>query len=448
MSWANLLRGFISVVLLVGLPLAGWLTYDHWSPWLLPAPAQAAGETHEEDHEHAHADRVKLSAQAKANLGLRTAPLELTSTWKTMQVPGLVVERPGSSNRAVTTTVAGIVTKIYAIPGQSVKPGDPLFHLRLVSEYLQNLQAQFYKTLRDLDINADEQKRLRGVADSETLFKSRLLELGYEERRLRAALDTYRQDLVARGLSAAQIEQITGGKFLTEVTVAVPSAADTAKVDHFDVEELKVQLGEPVQAGQVLAYLANHEALEIEGKAFEQEAAALLRASREGWPITATFLDQTTGDWPPLVEPLKIRFVSSHVDPATRLVSFFLPLPNQQKAADPKSGGPRQLWRFRPGQRVRLGLPLEKLEGVFVLPRAAVVREGAETYVFRVNGDLFERKAVHVRWEDQDHVVIANDGSVTVGNVLAQNAAAALNRALAAQSEMGGGGHDHHGHDH
>lgn len=448
MSWANVLRAFISVVVLVGLPVVGWLTYDEWSPWLLPAPAQAADEPKGEEHEHAHADRVKLSEQAKANLGLRVAALELTSTWKTMQVPGIVVERPGSSNRAVTTTVAGIVTKIFAIPGQSVKPGDALFTLRLVSEYLQNLQAQFYKTLRDLEINADEQKRLRDVADSATLFKSRLLELGYEERRLRAALDTYRQDLVARGLSAAQIEQITGGKFLTEVTVAVPGSTENAAAHHFDVEELKVQLGEPVQAGQVLAYLANHETLEIEGKAFEQEAAALLKAKSEGWPITATFLDQTTGDWPPLTEPLKIRFVSSHVDPATRLVSFFLPLVNQQKAADPKAGGPRQLWRFRPGQRVRLELPLDKMEGVFVLPRSAVVRDGSETYVFRANGEVFERKAIHVRWENQDKVVIANDGSVTEGNVLAQNAAAALNRALAAQNESGGGGHDHHGHDH
>jgi hypothetical protein len=51
--------------------------------------------------------------------------------------------------------------------------------------------------------------------------------------------------------------------------------------------------------------------------------------------------------------------------------------------------------------------------------------------------------------EDHERVVIANDGSIAPGNAIAQNAAAALHRALKAQA--GGaaeGGHHHHHHDH
>ena len=95
------------------------------------------------------------------------------------------------------------------------------------------------------------------------------------------------------------------------------------------------------------------------------------------------------------------------------------------------------MWRFRPGQRVRLHVPVEELKDVFVLPAAAVVREGPEAFVFRQNGDLFDRRSVHVLHEDRRFVVMANDGSVTPGLYLAQSAAASLNRVLKAQAASG-----------
>jgi hypothetical protein len=95
------------------------------------------------------------------------------------------------------------------------------------------------------------------------------------------------------------------------------------------------------------------------------------------------------------------------------------------------------VWRFRPGQRVRLHVPVEELEDVIVLPAAAVVREGPEAYVFRQNGDLFDRRPVRVLHEDRLNVVVANDGSVAPGWYLAQGSAASLNRVLKAQSASG-----------
>ena len=74
---------------------------------------------------------------------------------------------------------------------------------------------------------------------------------------------------------------------------------------------------------------------------------------------------------------------------------------------------------------------------MLVLPSAAVVREGPEAFVFRQNGDLFNRLAVHVLHEDRLSIVLANDGSVTPGLYLAQNAAASLNRVLKAQAASG-----------
>ena len=106
---------------------------------------------------------------------------------------------------------------------------------------------------------------------------------------------------------------------------------------------------------------------------------------------------------------------------------------------------------------MRLYLPVEKLvtfapDGKtevlpFVLPAGAVAREGGEAFVFVQSGDTFRRKPVRVLHADRSDVVIANDGSVSPIEYVARNQAAALNRAVKAQSAAGGGD-PHAGHSH
>ena len=86
---------------------------------------------------------------------------------------------------------------------------------------------------------------------------------------------------------------------------------------------------------------------------------------------------------------------------------------------------------------MRLRVPVEKLENVFVVPRPAVVREGPEAYVFRQNGDLFDRLPVHLLHEDRQFAVVANDGAVRKGMYVAQSGAASINRVLKTQSATG-----------
>lgn len=50
---------------------------------------------------------------------------------------------------------------------------------------------------------------------------------------------------------------------------------------------------------------------------------------------------------------------------------------------------------------MRLSVPVEKFENVIVLPTEAVVRDGVEAYVFRHNGEVFDRKPVQVLSEDR-----------------------------------------------
>jgi hypothetical protein len=209
-----------------------------------------------------------------------------------------------------------------------------------------------------------------------------------------------------------------------------------------------------VQPGQALCLLANHQRLFVEGRAFKSEAGALATAAEQKVPIKAEFADEAAGQWP-AQGPLAIHHLSNQVDTATRTFAFYLPLENESATFE-RDGQTYFVWRYRPGQRVRLRVPVEKLatpgpDGKevlpFVLPAGAVVREGPEAFVFVQSGDVFVRKPVRVLHEDRSRVVVANDGSVTEADFVVKNQAAAINRALKAASAGGEGGHGH-GHDH
>lgn len=447
------------VVLLLGGGAAGlYFTQTTWQAWL-QRPAAPTATAEEADHDHDHDDRIKVSPEARANLKLVVRPLERRTWWRTLQVPGVIVDRPGQSDQGITAPVMSVVTQAHVLPGDVVRAGDPLFTLRLVSERLQNSQAEFFKTTQELKLNQEQIDRLKSAANVGSVPMARLIELENQQRRLLTQEKATRQELVTHGLSAEQIEAISQGRFVKEITVTTPAPAaeqprlvtatsESATIGNlaFEVKEVKVHLGSYVQAGELLGLLANHQLLYIEGRAFKQEVPLLERAAQEGWPIEAEFTEEESKAWPPLEQPLRIRHLANTVDPVSRTSGFYVPLVNQSRSYE-KDGRTFLIWRYRPGQRVRLRVPVEEFRNVLVLPAAAVVREGPEAWVFRQNGDYFERRSVRVLFEDYREIVISPEGGVAPGQYVALNGAAALQRVLKAQQAGGEGGHDHD-HDH
>ena len=463
----RMLRIVGGVAVVAGLGAAAFFTREQWMALIAArsAPAKAVEAAPAPIQE---AKVLKLSPQARQNLGLVAKAAKLQTYWRTIQVPGAVVDRPGRSDRGVTAPAVGAVVQIHAFPGDTVKPGDRLFTLRLFSEYLQNTQSELFKATREVEIVKEQYARLEVTAKSGAIPEARLIELKNQLRRQNAAIQAYRQDLLTRGLQPEQIEEVTEGNFVSTIEIVAPPANNfrfliddfrlpdnpnkeqpsselsienqKSKIENpriaYEVQELKVDLGQQVQAGQLLCLLANHHSLFLEGHAFKQEAPFLEQAATNGWPIDVEFAEDDSSHWPTLNQKFEIRHLANSIDPTSRTFDFFIPLTNQSRSYE-KSGKTFIVWRYRPGQRVRLHVPVEELKDVLVLPASAVVREGPEAYVFRQNGDLFNRIAVHVLHEDRTSVVLANDGSVTPGLYLAQNGAASLNRVLKAQAASG-----------
>ncbi len=446
---------FLTFAVLGGFGYAGYQFRDDWWPYVFPEKSDAKPEHDHGAEPEAHdaAERVKLSPQAQANLGLDVDTLEPQAYWRTLVIPGAVVDRPGESDRSVTSRVAGVVVEILARPGDTVRAGDPLFRVQLVSEFLQGTQSELAKAARELQFSTVKRDRFAGLVKQGTMPEATLIEEENQVKRFTTQVQALRRQLQLFGLDPAQLNKAEQGDYATEMTIVAPerSIASTfwapgSATTVYELQELKAQLGEQVAAGQTLCLLANHQRLFVEGRAFKSEATALAKAMEQKLPIKAVFPDEAAGEWP-VQNPLGIHHLSNEVDPATRTFAFYLSLDNLPRTFD-RDGRTYFVWRYRPGQQVRLRVPVEKLgDDVFVLPAGAVIREGAEAYVFRQNGKIFDRKSVHVLYEDRTDVVIANDGSIAAGSYVVRNQAAALNRAL----KSGGpepAAHDHAGHSH
>lgn len=398
---------------------------------------------------------LELGEKARKNLNLAVKAVRPTDYWRTLTIPGVVADRPGVSDRGVTSPAVGVVAEIHAFPGDTVKPGQRLVTLRLFSEYLQATQTQLYKASQEVKLVQEQIERLNSVANSGAVSGSRLIEQRNELQRQQTLIQASKQELLNRGLTPDQIALVTDGAFISTIEVLAPPPRAHEMVLNglvkpeiqtvgfkvasdigYEVHSLGVELGQTVQAGDLLANLANHQSLFVIGHAFKREAGLLEQAAQNKVPLGLEFAEDSNEMWPAIDQQFQIRHLSNTIDTATRTFDFFVPLINQSRTYQ-KDGMTFMVWRFRPGQRTRIEVPVEKLANVYVLPSEAVVREGADAYVYRQNGDLFNQIHVHILHEDRTHVVLANDQSITPGTFLAQNAAASLRRVLKAQSASG-----------
>ena len=384
------LRKLSGVVVVAALSAVAFFTSEQWMPLVIRKSAEAA--TAEDAAPPVEEPKVlKLNPQARKNLGLVSKPARLQTYWKKIQIPGAIVDRPGRSDRGITSPVVGVVTQIHAFPGDTVKPGDRLFTLRLFSEYLQKTQKELFAATRETQLIEEQLKRLRPLAESGGIAKSKIIDLQNQLRRQAAAIEAHRQDLLTRGLHPQQIARVADGKFVSTVDVVAPPPVEvrektaamrsatfqlvlgTVTELAYEVQELAVELGQQVQAGQLLSTLANHRSLYIEGHAFKREAPSLENATQNGWDIAVEFAEDDPQHWPALKQKFRIRHLANSIDTTSRTFDFFVPLTNQSRTYR-QDGQTFIAWRFRPGQRVRLHVPVEKLDNVLVLPAGAVVR--------------------------------------------------------------------------
>ena len=486
---------WVSIAGLILVSLVGILSWNSWFPSLSSwvdstlvsfrgGASNGEGVESDEDshagHDHAshagHSEEssLELSAQALQNIGLSTKsiqPVTLERFRKTITVPALVVERPGRSRVQVATPMTGVVTHVHVLNGQAVEPGTLLFQIRLTHEDLVNAQTEFIKTLGELEVEEREISRLSEVTNSGAVAGRQLLERQYARDKLVALLQAQREALRLHGLNDNQVNQIAQERrLLRELQVFAPAIDDHEEnefrltrnfIDQASyhgqspptqespqipliLQELNVHKGQSVSAGETLCILTDYDELFIEGLAFEQDISQLRNTSEREWTVDAIF--QQPGDRVEVVEGLKIAYLSNSIDTNSRTLHFYVHLPNQLTKDRYEDSSRYVEWKFIPGQRLQLRVPVEEWPDQIVLPVDAIAREGAETYIFQQNGEHFDQVPVHVKYRDQFSVVIENDGSIFPGDIVALRGAHQMQMAL--KNKSGGGADPHAGHNH
>ena len=495
-----------AVMLLAG----GWILALVVDPAaLLGMPRPTTGEeAGHEDHDDAHEGHVHLNEAAYRNLQLRIRPVSLSEGKHFIQVPGEIVEKPGHSDHALAAPVNGIVTEVYALPGQAIRPNDPLFKLQVIDEPLATAQLNLLNIIARLATVSSELKRVSPLADSGTVLGRKKLELEYEQNELTLKQRLYEQELAVRGLEESQIAEIKEDKeLIREFVVRMPNDEHTTLPDEnepsngidsspetganddltrtnslahplravssttmghdweYTLEELKVFPGKSVARGDDLCHVAYHTTLYIQGQVFENELPYILElgeSEKQDWTVTALFgsHDGTTKK-----EGLTVHYVDNHVDPESQTYQFYLRLKNDVIRDTVDDEGRRfRTWKYKPGQRVHLRVPIAPYANQIVLPRSAVATEGANMYVFRevtelsaeeeahghshAGDDVFidlERVSIVAEYQDSSSVFVRPDGDLRPGDRIATNNAYQL---YLEQKSQTGGAAAGHGHEH
>lgn len=432
------------------------------------------------DHEgHVEEESVELSEAARANLGLRTQALKLGDFDEHMDIPAAVVDWPGRTHVTVTSPLTGVINSIQISRGELIRSGMPMFTLRLTHQDLVNTQERFLTALGQRDIERREIERLSEISSSGAIAGKRLIEREYERDRLLAELKVAKQSMLLHGLTEEQVRSIEQTRQLVrEVTIHAPTLHADRSLHHdslhspdlgetafrddrfasmqppsvahdhveseFLVTQLQVHRGDSVTAGQPLGRLSDYSEVLVEGFAYQRDAEVLRQVAQRDADVQAVF-ESRRGE-STIVSGLKIAYIGNEVNLQSRALSFYVALENELER-DQQVGAKKYVsWRFKPGQRLQLQIPVRQIEDVVVVPKNAVAEEGAERYVFIQYGDHFDRIPVHVAASDSMHVAIRPDERLRLGSQVVIDGAYQLQMAM--KNRSGGAIDPHAGHSH
>ncbi len=291
------------------------------------------------------ADFIALSpAQAKA-LGVETRPLAAADTGSAAGLPAKVVV-PVEQMRVVAAPLAGLLTQVGAVAGQTVKKGQML--ARLASPGLLQVQRDYLQARQQADLAQ------RSLARDEQLFKEGII----AEARLQASRASQAQAAVAARELQAELRiagATAGGGSLT------PEVAVSAPLDGV-VLEASAAVGSRVEAATALFTVAQLNPLWLE----IQAPAALAGNLKEG---------------------AAVRIAGSEA--SGKLINVGRQISSGSQTVTLRARMDAGLDSLHPGQMVEATVAATPQAGAtagksatYRIPQAAVVRQAGQAWVF------------------------------------------------------------------
>lgn len=339
------------------------------------------------------ADFIALApAQAKA-LGVETRPLAAADTGSAAGLPAKVVV-PVEQMRVVAAPLAGLLTQVGAVAGQTVKKGQML--ARLASPGLLQVQRDYLQAKQQADLAQ------RSLARDEQLFKEGII----AEARLQASRASQAQAAVAARELQAELRiagATAGGGSLT------PEVAVSAPLDGV-VLEASAAVGSRVEAATALFTVAQLNPLWLE----IQAPAALAGNLKEGAAVCIAG-SEASG---------KLINVGRQISPGSQTVTL-----RARMDAGLDSLHPGQMVEATVAAAPQAGATAGK-SATYRIPQAAVVRQAGQAWVFVQTAGArpgFQATPVSVAGNAGADVLVS-------GSALAANAAVAVKGVSALKS--------------
>lgn len=164
--------------------------------------------THGEDtgHTHSQENTVMLTDKAKANIGLKTAEVNVRAIERGGQVTGNVIAHPGQQT-VVTPRIGGIVRHIHFSLGDSLKKGDVLLELENLD--LQMVQIELIEAIAQQKSLASKLERLTEVFAKQIRRELQTRQIDYlqslsELEQLQIAIEKRKTLAVAKTISVLE----------------------------------------------------------------------------------------------------------------------------------------------------------------------------------------------------------------------------------------------------
>ncbi|MCA8943573.1 MAG: hypothetical protein KDB80_13500 [Planctomycetes bacterium] len=236
--------------------------------------------------------------------------------------------------------------------------------------------------------------------------------------------------LLQRGTTLAELDRLVrAGALDPAFGIRAPDDAPD-----WDVIDVVVRTGARVEAGDTVATLRDQRRLWLELLPEGREIGIVTELANSSAPCTLRPLIPGSG---PVVEDAKVAFVDRRADGRTKAIV---------DVANARTTPGSRTWSIQPGVRYALHAPVARFENSYVLPREALLKDGAATVVLLQHEDHFETHEVVPLHQDAEFAVIpaSGVGSIPDGARVVVRGAFALRLALRqGDEEPAGHGHSH-----
>ncbi|HEV7280529.1 MAG TPA: efflux RND transporter periplasmic adaptor subunit [Pirellulaceae bacterium] len=343
---------------------------------------------------------LRLSPEAKKGIGLQLTTVGPMSVPETIFLDGRV-ELPPEGRAVASSRVAGTLLKIAVDRGQTVKAGDVL--AEVTSLELQDLQLEMIAAQLEVETLDETLESYRSLSQEQLLSNRQLWEAETQKAVAANRRDTARAKLQAIGVASADLDQaLSARRPVATLTVRAPIDGTIVRFERtlgqaVRVDEPIFEIHDPSRA-LVQAFLAER----------DLSRAALGQSVRVRVTADPTYLGTGT-----------VVRSGRAFDADDRALSLWVELEDQ-----PEVG-------LQQGMLARVTLVLDQPQPTLAVPKEALLREGAHSFVFVAKRDgTFERRRVEIGRRSDLNVEIVS--GLAAGESVAASGVESLRTAYAA----------------